>query len=121
MPWGMAESKSLADRKPARGALDDGAVFTLLPEVPGWEVVRTEGKAARIKATFSFDDFGGAMGLAVRVGLIAEALDHHPDLHVSWGKLVVEVSTHDVKGLSEADFVLAARVNRAAGGAPGKK
>lgn len=85
----------------------------LLPEIPGWQVVRTDGKPPLLRATFKFGDFAGALAFAVIVGMIAEKLDHHPDLHVSWGKVVIDVWTHDVDGLSEADFVLAARANRA--------
>ena len=59
-------------------------------------------------------DFKTSLDLANRIGAIAEAEGHHPDLTVSWGKLGIEISTHAIKGLSRADFVLAAKIDREA-------
>ncbi|MFA6009223.1 MAG: 4a-hydroxytetrahydrobiopterin dehydratase [Desulfobacteraceae bacterium] len=65
----------------------------------------------RIERVFRFKNFKNAMNLAVLVGDLAEQENHHPDLHVSWGKLIVEITTHKIKGLVESDFVLAAKVD----------
>lgn len=65
----------------------------------------------RLERVFRFKNFKGAINLAVLVGDLAEQENHHPDLHVSWGKLIVEVTTHKIKGLVESDFVLAAKVD----------
>ena len=108
----MNTPAALADRAPARRALTADAIAALLPEVPRWQLVQPEGAPSRLRSTLAFRDFGGALTFANRVGLVADQLDHHPDLHVSWGKLVIEVWTHDAGGLSEADFVLAARIDR---------
>jgi len=62
---------------------------------------------------YTFDDFKSAMDFAVRVGEIAEQEGHHPDLHVAWGKVVVETWTHKIKGLHRNDFILAAKVDAA--------
>jgi 4a-hydroxytetrahydrobiopterin dehydratase len=51
------------------------------------------------------------MALAVRIGYIAEAEGHHPDLHVHWGRLVIDLTTHAAKGLTRNDFVLAAKID----------
>lgn len=75
-----------------------------------WEV---EGEE-RLRRTLRFGDFAGAFATATRVALIAEAQGHHPDLHVAWGRLTVEIWTHAVGGLTRSDFVFAARVDAAA-------
>jgi 4a-hydroxytetrahydrobiopterin dehydratase len=90
--------------------LTDDEVAALQPQVPEWKVVRREG-VRRIERAFSFPDFVSAMAFAVRVGELAEAQGHHPDLHVSWGKVVVETWTHKIKGLHRNDFILAAKTD----------
>lgn len=74
---------------------------------PGW---RTDG--ARLVREFSFGSFGAAFGLATRIVLLAERHDHHPDLEIGWGRLSVTFHSHDIGGLSERDFAMAARVDR---------
>jgi 4a-hydroxytetrahydrobiopterin dehydratase len=82
----------------------------LLKEVSGWKV---EDEKKLVKS-FSFDDFNGAMKLANKCWEIAESEGHHPDLLVVWGKLTVEIWTHAVGGLTESDFILAAKIDEAA-------
>ncbi len=65
-----------------------------------------------LRRIIRFRDFAGPLALAQHIGAIAEESGHHPDLHVHWGRLVVEFTTHAIKDLSEADFVMAARVDR---------
>lgn len=110
----------LAERKPARVLLDDPGVAVLAAQVPRWEVVRVAGRPPFVARKLGFRDFASALAFANRVGALADALDHHPELHVSWGKLGIEISTHDAGGLSEADFVLAARIDRALADEPGR-
>jgi 4a-hydroxytetrahydrobiopterin dehydratase len=69
------------------------------------------GEAA-LERTFQLRDFNAALGLAVRVGLLAESQGHHPDLEVGWGRLHVRWTTHAIHGLSQNDFVMAAKVDR---------
>jgi len=83
----------------------------LLAEVPEWRVVERDG-IARVERTFTFPDFAAAMRFAVRVGELAEQEQHHPDLHVAWGKVRVETWTHKIRGLHRNDFVLAAKTDR---------
>ncbi|WP_018477707.1 4a-hydroxytetrahydrobiopterin dehydratase [Pontibacter roseus] len=75
-----------------------------------WEVV--EGK--KLRQAFSFPDFKGAMDFANKVAAIAEDEGHHPDLHIAWGKVVVELYTHAIGGLSENDFIVAAKIDELA-------
>lgn len=67
-----------------------------------------------LEKEFGFPDFQQALDFTNRVGGLAESLDHHPDIHLSWGKTKVAIWTHSIGGLSEADFVFAARVEKLA-------
>jgi 4a-hydroxytetrahydrobiopterin dehydratase len=74
-----------------------------------WEVV----DGHHLEASYGFDDFRGALEFAYDAGELAEDAWHHPDLHVTWGEVGIELWTHDVGGLTRADFALAARFDRA--------
>jgi len=74
---------------------------------PSWQVV--EGH--HLMKQFDFKDFKQALDFTNRIGALAEAQDHHPDIALSWGKVGVTLWTHDVGGLSENDFILAAKVD----------
>ena len=103
---------------PCRGGvppLTESEIAPLRAQVPQWQVVTVDG-IARLRREFHFTDFRSAMAFAVHVGLVAEREDHHPDLHVAWGRLVVETWTHKIRGLHENDFILAAKIDRAAQG-----
>ncbi len=80
----------------------------LMPQLKGWTL---SGDARWISKEFKFDDFAKAMKFANAIADIAEAENHHPDLLVSWGKVTVELTTHAIKGLSENDFILAAKID----------
>jgi 4a-hydroxytetrahydrobiopterin dehydratase len=64
-----------------------------------------------IVGEFAFDDFVGALAFTNRAGGAAEAEGHHPDITVTWGKATVKIWTHSIGGLSENDFILAARLD----------
>jgi len=102
---------------PCRGGvpvLTDAEIRALMPEVPGWRV-EERGGVKRLAREFESKDFVSAMDLAVRVGELAEREQHHPDLHVAWGRLGIEIWTHKIRGLHKNDFILAAKVNALAG------
>jgi 4a-hydroxytetrahydrobiopterin dehydratase len=111
---------------PCRGGvppLDDDQMAPLLEELgAGWHVVeRTDSKHGSIKiltCTYRFDNFAAAMQAALRIGEMAEEQQHHPDLHVSWGRLVVDVWTHKIGGLTESDFIFAAKCDALVAGTP---
>ncbi len=71
----------------------------------GWKVVDDH----HLHRVFRFKNFVRAMAFANGVGDMAEEQGHHPDLHIAWGKVGVEIWTHKIKGLHEADFVFAAK------------
>lgn len=83
-------------------------ISTLMGELGGgWEVLG--GK--KITKTFTFPDFKKTMGFVNKVADIAEEEGHHPEMHVSFDKVAIELFTHAVAGLSENDFILAAKID----------
>ena len=88
---------------PLRGA----EIEPLHAEVPDWDVV-DEHHLAR---TFTFPDFAEALAFVNLVGASAEAEGHHPDIHLAWGRVHVEIHTHKINGLAESDFILAAKID----------
>ena len=72
----------------------------------GWEIVEER----HLEKEFRFKNFKKALLFATVIGQIADEEGHHPDLYVSWGKLRVQIWTHKIKGLSESDFILAAKI-----------
>ena len=78
-------------------------------EVPQWSVI----DAVRLERTFEFPDFRAALEFVNRVGDLAERDQHHPDIHLSYGKVRVELFTHKVHGLTRNDFILAAKIDKA--------
>src|SRR5688500_18550132 len=87
--------------------LSEAAARALLAEVPGWEM--RDGTA--IVRTFPFADYWETMAFVNAVAWIAHTEDHHPDMSVHWGKCVVTYHTHAVGGLTDNDFICAAKVN----------
>lgn len=81
----------------------------LLGELDGWSVVDDH----HLARTYAFPDFASALAFTNRVGAIAEEEGHHPDIHLAWGKVRVEIWTHKIDGLTESDFVLAAKCDAA--------
>ncbi len=106
---------------PCRGgepALGPEQLKGLLPEVPGWEILKHDGVDA-LERTFRFRDFAGALAFTARVGAEAEAQGHHPSILTEWGRVRVTWWTHKIKGLHGNDFIMAARTNRLFEEAPG--
>jgi len=66
----------------------------------------------RLHREFRFGNFSAAFAFATRLALLAEASQHHPVLEVSWGRLVVSFTTDSIGGLSENDYIMAARIDR---------
>jgi len=73
----------------------------------GWSLIGVQ----RIEKEFHFKNFREALAFTNAVGEIAEAENHHPDIGLGWGRVVVTLSTHKIHGLSENDFILAAKID----------
>jgi 4a-hydroxytetrahydrobiopterin dehydratase len=90
-------------------ALAPEQVRDYLRQVPGWKLT-ADGK--RIHREWRVQDFGTALDFFNRIGRIAEQEDHHPDLHLTgYRNVAVELATHAVGGLTENDFILAAKID----------
>jgi 4a-hydroxytetrahydrobiopterin dehydratase len=89
---------------PIKGRELDG----LIKHAGGWKAVSEH----HITRTFTFPDFKTALEFTNKVGAIAEQQGHHPDIFLSWGKVEVTLHTHKIDGLTENDFILAARINK---------
>ncbi len=96
---------------PCRGgvpALKGKELLALAHQVPLWQVV----KEHHLLRKFEFADFLQALKFVNRVGEIAELQGHHPDILLAWGKAEVTTFTHKIDGLTESDFILAAKIDR---------
>ncbi len=105
-------SETLADRHciPCRGGvppLTEEAIVPLLAQLTGWEV---EG-GHHLTKSYAFADFAEALTFVNRVAEVAEIEGHHPDVFLAWGKVRLEVWTHKIDGLTESDFVFAAKAD----------
>jgi len=100
---------NLAGRRCTAGArlLTADEVAALQPDLPNWRI----GEGRELSKTFLFPDFRGALAFVNRAGAIAENEGHHPDLALSWGRVDVKISSHDAGGLTENDFILAAKID----------
>jgi 4a-hydroxytetrahydrobiopterin dehydratase len=106
---------ALADQKcvPCTGgipALDAAAIGKLQADTPAWSVIENH----HLQRTFRLPDFRTALDLVNRIGAIAEEQGHHPDILLAWGKVEVTIWTHKINGLTESDFILAAKIDREA-------
>ena len=104
---------SLADKKcvPCAGGmppLKGRELANLLKELQGWQVEAEH----HLTKTYKFQNFAKALAFVNQVGAIAEEQGHHPDIYLTWGKVRIETHTHKIDGLTESDFILAAKIDR---------
>lgn len=88
--------------------LTDDEIMARLANLPGWE-----RRGGAITKTYMLADFPAAVGFVVRIGMLAEAAWHHPDLTIHWNRVGVTLSTHEAGGITEKDFDLAAKFEAA--------
>jgi 4a-hydroxytetrahydrobiopterin dehydratase len=91
------------DVPPLKGA----ELESLHQQVPQWQVINEH----HITRAFTFPDFKQALDFVNRVGGVAEAQGHHPDIMLAWGKAEITLWTHKVDGLTESDFIMAAKID----------
>jgi 4a-hydroxytetrahydrobiopterin dehydratase len=106
-------TEQLADKKcvPCRGevpALKGKELEELHQKVPKWTVTNEH----HIHREFRFPDFVKALEFVNRVGALAEEQGHHPDILLTWGKAEITMWTHKIDGLTESDFIMAAKIDR---------
>lgn len=77
----------------------------------GWQVIEEH----HLEKVYKFKDFQEALDFTNKVGELAESVDHHPEICLTWGKAKITIWTHSIGGLSEADFIFAARADRLLG------
>ncbi len=106
-------TEQLADKQcvPCRGGvppLKGKELDTLHSNIPQWKVVDQH----HLTRAYTFPDFKQALEFVNRVGALAEEQGHHPDISLAWGKVGITLWTHKVDGLTESDFIMAAKIER---------
>ena len=91
--------------------LDAAAIEPLHKQVSQWDVVDNH----HLVRAFKFPNFVGALAFVNSVGEIAEAQGHHPEINLTWGLVRINIHTHKIDGLTESDFVFAAKSDQLAG------
>jgi 4a-hydroxytetrahydrobiopterin dehydratase len=119
---GAARPNALLEKRcvPCEGGmptLTPEEIAPLLAQIQGWQV--KEGK--KLEKRFRFGDFVQAVAFVNAITPVAEDEGHHPDLYVTWGAVRVSLWTHAVGGLTENDFILAAKIDRVFDQQPGRK
>ncbi len=109
----MSEAEDLAEKVcvPCRGGvppLSEEEQTPLLRQIPEWTVI----DGHHLERDYRFDDFLTALSFTNAAGAIAEEQGHHPEITVGWGHAKVAIWTHKIDGLTESDFVLAAKFDR---------
>jgi 4a-hydroxytetrahydrobiopterin dehydratase len=105
--------EQLADKKcvPCRGGVPPvkgQELQDLLKSVPEWNAINEH----HLTRQFKFPDFKQALDFVNRVGALAEEQGHHPDILLAWGKAEITLWTHKIDGLTESDFIMAAKIDR---------
>lgn len=96
---------------PCRGGippLTEAEIKRLLGQLSDWTVEQGH----HLTKSYAFDDFATALSFVNRVGEVAEQEGHHPDVMLAWGKVRIDLFTHKIDGLSESDFILAAKCDQ---------
>ena len=93
--------------------LTENEIQQQLPSIQGWSLV-----GGKLHRTFECKDFVAAFGKMTQVALVSEAMNHHPEWSNVWNKVVIDLNTHSVQGISSLDFQLAAKINEIFGASP---
>jgi len=98
-------SKQCVPCKGGVPSLSDERVNELLGQLDDWFVEQ----GYHLTKSYTFPDFSAALAFVNRVGAMAEEQGHHPDIYLAWGKVTLEIWTHKINGLTESDFIFAAK------------
>jgi len=105
---GLAEKTCVLYRG-GESPLTGEQIKPLAAQVEDWQVINNH----HIEKEFRFPDFKTALDFTNRIGAVAEEQGHHPDIYLAWGKVGVKIWTHKIDGLTESDFILAAKIDKA--------
>tara|TARA_B100001121_G_C18652617_1_gene604854 strand:+ start:759 stop:1103 length:345 start_codon:yes stop_codon:yes gene_type:complete len=91
--------------------LDISEIHKYQKKVDGWNVLKNDKNIYFLEKSFKFKDFKESQNFVVKVGDVSENEGHHPDIHFGWGYVKIDITTHAIEGLSENDFILAAKID----------
>ena len=81
-------------------------------KVDGWNIIKNDKNIFFLEKNFNFKNFKDSQNFVNNVGKISEEEDHHPDINFGWGYAKINITTHAIQGLSENDFILAAKIDQ---------
>ena len=107
----------LLDKKcvPCEGgvrAFDISEIYKYQKKVDGWKIIQNDKKVYLLEKKFEFKNFLESQKFVNEVGKVSEEEGHHPDIIFGWGYAKINITTHAIEGLSENDFILAAKIDR---------
>ena len=107
----------LTDKKciPCEGGVipfDISEIHKYQKKVDGWNIIKNNTEVYLLEKNFKFKDFKDSQDFVNQVGTISEREGHHPDIYFGWGYAKINITTHAIKGLSENDFILAAKIDQ---------
>ena len=92
--------------------LDISEIYKYQKKIDGWDVKKDENKKYFLEKNFIFKNFINSQNFINKVGEISEKENHHPDISFGWGYAKILITTHAIKGLSQNDFILAAKIDQ---------
>ena len=93
-------------------ALDISEIHKYQKKVDGWDIIKNDKKIYLLEKKFVFKNFLESQNFVSEVGIISEEEGHHPDILFGWGYAKINITTHAIEGLSENDFILAAKIDK---------
>ena len=91
---------------------DISEIYKYQKKVDGWDIVKNNKDTYLLEKNFRFEDFIKSQDFVNLVGKISEKEGHHPDIYFGWGYAKINITTHAIEGLSENDFILAAKIDQ---------
>ena len=93
-------------------AFDISEIHKYQKKVDGWEIIQNDKKVYLLEKKFEFKNFLESQKFVIKVGTVSEEEGHHPDIIFGWGYAKINITTHAIEGLSENDFILAAKIDQ---------